>query len=71
MECCVGLDDVLHESHIAISARRQRSAQGADHAGRHGAGEPQGVPDRYDELTNAKVVGVAQGGRLEVAENHS
>jgi hypothetical protein len=59
----VGLDDVLDDA----SGRRERAPERRDHARRNRAGEAVGIPDRDDELTDAKALSVAELGRGEVA----
>ena len=44
----------------------KRSAEGADHAGRHRSAQAKGRPNRHDQLTNAQAVRIAECGGVEV-----
>ena len=63
----VGLDHVVDHPDLRSGPRRQRPAEGADDARRHTAGEPEGIADGHDELSDHERRRVAEPRRLEVA----
>ncbi len=63
----IGLDHVLDQARGRAGAGRERAAERGDDAGRDRAAEPVRAADRDDELADPEALGVAEGGRDQVA----
>jgi len=59
----VGLDDIVHDPHIAAGPGRQGPTQGTHHAGSDAAGQAKGVADRHHQLPDLQLGGLAEPSR--------